>query len=164
MSIAGSAYVVGTTRAALPGQEPAGDFDAFVRKYDPAGHELWTRQFGGKGGEGARGVAVDPTGNVIIIGTTDGALPGNQSAGGFDAYVRQYDPAGRELWTHQFGSADDDYAVGVAVDGAGRTWVVGSDDRALPGQAWAGSTDAFVRQFDPTGSPVDPAIRHRQPR
>jgi hypothetical protein len=149
---AGNAYVVGTTRAALPGHSPAGGFDAFVRRYDPAGNEVWTRQFGSEGDEGGRGVALDARGNVLVVGSTDRTLPGETSAGGYDVYVRQYDGAGNEVWTRQFGSAADDYGVAVAVDPRGQALVVGSADRALPGQSSAGGTDAFLRSFDATGT------------
>ena len=42
----GNVYVAGRTEGALPGQVSSGDFDAFVRKYDRDGDEVWTRQFG----------------------------------------------------------------------------------------------------------------------
>jgi len=148
----GNAFVVGTTRATLPGQTSAGSFDGFVRKYDAAGTELWTRQFGSAGAEGARGVALDGDGDVLVAGSTDGALPGQISAGGYDVYVRQFDTSGNDLWTRQFGSKADDYGVAVTIDPAGRVLVVGSADSALPGQSWAGGTDAFVRQFDLIGT------------
>ena len=149
---AGSVSVVGTTRAQLPGQTSAGSFDGFLRKYDTAGTELWTRQFGSAGDEGGKAVALDGDGDILVAGSTDGTLPGQISAGGYDAYVRQFDASGNDLWIRQFGSKADDYGVAVAVDPAGRTLVVGSADRALPGQPWAGGTDAFVRQFDLSGN------------
>ena len=42
----GNVYVVGSTSGTPSGQSSAGSCDAFVRKYDSAGTELWTRQFG----------------------------------------------------------------------------------------------------------------------
>ncbi|MGH9034347.1 MAG: SBBP repeat-containing protein, partial [Acidimicrobiia bacterium] len=136
----------------LPGQSSAGGFDAFVSRYDAAGNEVWTRQFGSRGDEGGRGVALDTLGNVLVVGSTDLALPGETSSGGFDAYLRQYDGAGREGWTRQFGSAADDFGVAVAVDAQGDAVVAGSADRALPGQTWAGGSDAFLRSFDTAGT------------
>ncbi|MGH8991654.1 MAG: SBBP repeat-containing protein [Acidimicrobiia bacterium] len=149
---AGGAYVVGTTRAALPGQAPAGGFDAFVARYDAAGNQVWAAQFGTPGDEGGHGVALDPSGNVLVVGSTDLVLPGETSAGGFDAYLRQYDSTGREGWTRQFGSPADDFGVAVAVDAGGNAVVAGSADQALPGQTWAGGTDAFLRSFDGAGA------------
>jgi hypothetical protein len=40
---AGNVYVIGNTNGALPGQTNLGSGDAYVRKYDAAGTELWTR-------------------------------------------------------------------------------------------------------------------------
>jgi hypothetical protein len=148
----GDAYLVGTTAAAFPGQASAGGFDAFVARYSPDGSDVWTRQFGGPGGEGARGVALDPAGNVLVVGNTDLALPGERSAGGFDAFVAQYDAAGQELWTRQFGGEGDDYGVAVASGASGQPWVVGSTEAALPGQTPAGGTDAFLTHFDAAGT------------
>jgi hypothetical protein len=149
----GAAYVVGSTGGALPGQASAGGFDAFVRKYDPDGHALWTRQFGSPRFDGARGVAFDPMGNVVVVGNTAGDLPGQGSAGGIDAFIRRYDPEGSELWTHQFGALADDFGVAVAVDRTGRASVVGTTDDVLPGQAAAGSTDVFLSAYDRAGQP-----------
>src|SRR3989475_475984 len=43
---ASGAYVAGYAAGALPEQTSTGGFDAFVRKYDVNGNEVWTRQFG----------------------------------------------------------------------------------------------------------------------
>lgn len=42
----GNVYIAGLTEGAFPGYTNAGGRDAFIRKYDAAGNELWTRQFG----------------------------------------------------------------------------------------------------------------------
>jgi beta-propeller repeat-containing protein len=149
---AGAVYVVGETYGVLPGQASAGGFDAFVRKYDPDGQEVWTRQFGGGGGETAWGVAVDDTGATYLVGSTGGALPGQTTAGLFDAFVRKYDPDGQELWTRQFGTPHFDGARGVAFDPIGNLLVVGNTEGDLPGQASAGGIDAFIRRYDPDGN------------
>ncbi len=80
-------YIVGTTMGKLPGQTRAGGVDAFTRKYDlNNGTELWTQQFGTRNDDFAADVAVDSTG-IYVVGLTDGALPGQTSAGSFDAFV-----------------------------------------------------------------------------
>jgi hypothetical protein len=68
-------YVVGGLDAhlfaALPGQCKSGSHgDSFVRKYDPSGAELWTREFGTTHAAGASGVAVDASG-VYVAGDDD---------------------------------------------------------------------------------------------
>ena len=150
---AGEAYVVGTTAAALPGQRWAGDYDAFIGKYDGAGRELWTRQFGSVAGDGARGIALDPAGRPTLVGSTEGSLVDQRSAGGFDAFIRQYDTSGEHMWTRQFGTPADDYGVAVAVDRLGDPTVVGSTDGALSGESSGGGTEAFLRRFDSAGTP-----------
>ena len=64
----GNAYVVGWTFGTLPAQQSAGMVDAFIRKYDPAGGELWTRQFGGWERDFARAVAADHDGQHLRRG------------------------------------------------------------------------------------------------
>lgn len=84
----GNLYVAGVTNGALPGQTHVGYTDAFLRKYDAAGNELWTRQFGADhpftvnsaGGYlfdtnlqwRAFSVSVDAAGNVGMTGFVSG--------------------------------------------------------------------------------------------
>lgn len=150
----GDVYVVGTTRGAMPGQTTGGDYDAFIRKYDAAGNELWTRQFGGIEGEGARGVTVGPGGRLVIVGTTQGAFPEQSNSGGFDAFVTQYDLDGNALWMRQFGSSFNDYGVGVATDDKGDVTVVGSTDGTLLTKSSGGGTDAFLRRYNSSGAAI----------
>jgi len=84
-------YVTGFTEAALPGQTFAGGRDVFIRSYDHAGTEVWTRQLGTSVWEEGRGVAVRGPG-VFVVGDTQGALPGQASAGESDAFVLKYGP------------------------------------------------------------------------
>jgi hypothetical protein len=147
--INGNIYVVGYTGGMLPGQTSAGGIDAFIRKYDSSGNELWTRQFGTIGTDSANSVAVDTGGSVYVVGYVYGAspLPGQTSAGGqTDAFVRKYDSLGNEIWTRQFGTTGTDEALGVAVDSTG-VYVSGNTTDTLPGQNSAGGTDAFVRKY-----------------
>jgi hypothetical protein len=145
-------YVGGLVSAALPGQSYAGDWDAFVRRYDPAGHEVWTRQFGTEGPDVVQGISVNH-GSVYIGGFTSGALPGQTHAGGVDGFVRMYDEQGGELWTRQFGTSGVDMVWSLAAGGTG-VYVVGQTDGALPGQSSAGGVDAFIRKYDKAGNEV----------
>ena len=148
----GKIVVAGTVPSALPGQKAFGGADVFVRKYDSAGAELWTAQFGSTMSDGVSGVTTDASGNIAISGATNGALPGQTNAGGFDAFARKYDGSGTELWTTQFGSADADYAVAVRSDTSGNLAVAGYTAGKLPGQKAAGGNDPFVRKLDGKGA------------
>jgi hypothetical protein len=143
----GNVVVGGHTVGALPGQTQVGLDDAFVRKYSPAGTELWTSEFGNVAYTGVLGVAVDPSGNIIACGHVQGQLPGQNRSGLEDAFVRKLSPAGAELWTYQFGSPLNDAATAVAVDSSGNISIVGEAYGALPGQTQAGLGDTFVARL-----------------
>ena len=125
--------------------------DAFVRKFDANGKELWTRQIGTATDvdDQIRGIALDGTG-VYVAGSTADVLPGQTSAGNADAFVRKYDPEGKELWTRQFGTSSFDQARGIAVHASG-VYVAGLTAGTMPGQTSAGAHDAFVRKYDASG-------------
>jgi hypothetical protein len=139
---------VGNTTGTFPGQTATSG--AYVRKYDAAGNELWTRQFGGTQ-DTASSVAVGASG-IAVAGATTFGLPGQTNAGSADAYVRLYDASGNELWTRQFGSTGPDVAYTVAMDGNGNIYVGGLTNGTLPGQTGAGNADGFVRKYDASGN------------
>ncbi len=145
----GASYAVGETFGTLPGQTPGGTLDAFIRKYDASGAELWTRQFGGGGSDVASGVTVDDTGQVYVVGTTSSPLA--QEPRSFDAFVTSFAADGQQLWLRQFGSRADDFGVAVATDPSGNIFVAGSADQMLSDQAAVGGRTAFLRQFDQAG-------------
>ena len=147
----GNVYLAGRTAGALPGQISAGGFDAYVRKYDGEGNEVWTRQFGTTGRDRVD-VAVDLEGNVYVAGQAEGALPDQVSSGDTDAFVRKYDGDGNEVWTRQFGTLGFDQGPGVAADSEGNVYLSGRGEGALPGQASSGDSDAFVRKYDRDGN------------
>jgi len=143
-------YVAGYTDHALPGQSTAGGTDAFVRKYDASGAEAWTQQFGTSGNDVANALAADPSG-VYVVGATDGTLPGQTNVGVGDAFVRRYDSSGTEVWTRQFGTSSDDGAVSVAIQGSS-VLVAGYTFGTFPGLTNQGSRDAFLRNYDASGT------------
>ena len=167
---AGSVYVVGSASGALPGQTHSGSSDAYVRKYDGHGNELWTRQFGSRGVDRASGVVVDGAGNLYVLGTTRLSLPGQSNmdpvAGGSDVFIRKFDSDGNKVWTNQFGTQKRDAVAGVVVDGAGSLYVVGSTEGAFTGQTNSGLYDTFVLKMPdaplltvtPNDGPADIAL------
>jgi hypothetical protein len=145
---AGNAYISGATEGSLGGPS-AGNFDAFLAKYDACGTLLRTRQLGTPGNDRGFGVAVDSAGRVYVTGDTEGDL-GGLSAGRKDAFLAKFDASGALLWVRQAGSAADDDGFGVAVDAAGDACVSGSTDGSFFGPS-AGNTDIFLAKFDASG-------------
>src|SRR5262249_18672405 len=145
-------YVAGYTDGSLPGQTSAGGPDAFVRKYDADGNELWTRQFGTTVADSITGMVADNSG-VYVTGFTSGTFAGQTSAGDQDAFVRKYDAAGNELWTRQFGTVGWEQPTGSAADASG-IYISGFTSGTFAGQTSAGGQDAFVRKYDAAGNVV----------
>jgi hypothetical protein len=125
----------------------------------------WVKQLGTPGNDVISKVITDPSGNVYVIGTTDGTIPGgvtvngaittaNTHKGGVDVFAAKYDPQGNELWAVQFGSPGDDFAQGLAIftppsdTNAQIVYVSGWTTDALPGNTRIGGTDAFVAKLD----------------
>lgn len=101
-----------------------GDPDIWVRKYDPAGTEIWTMVLDPSMGLDDRGFGVDvDASDNIIVGGDIGV--GQTSS---DIYVTKLDPAGTELWSVTVDGPDsqNDIAEDVAVDADGNVWAVGS--------------------------------------
>ena len=151
----GNVFVTGSTSGALPGQTSLGFSDAWVRKYDDAGSELWTRQFGSavEGADSGEGAAVDSQGNLLMVGRTAKDLSGT-SAGSFDAYLRKYDGDGNEVFTVQFGTEGRDQALRVAVDDEDNAYVFGETRGEFEGQTNVGKEDVFLAKFDSSGEQV----------
>ena len=140
----GFVIVVGSTMGDLTGPN-AGSYDAFVRKHAPDGQVRWTRQFGTPGWDEALAVTTDADDNIVVAGATGGNL-GGSNQGTSDAFVRQYSPDGDVGWTEQFGTAQFDRAVALAIDGSGDL-VVAGQGVGVPSGEGSSATAGFVRKF-----------------
>jgi uncharacterized protein (TIGR03437 family) len=134
-----------------------------------AGPSAFSAIFGGLGQDYASSLATDAQGNVYVAGLTYSSdfpvTPGaaqTQFGGTCDAFVSKFGPDGTLLWSTFLGGILDDWATGVAVDGAGNVWVTGWTRSAnfplvnpIQGTLDNGASDdydAFVAKLDPTGS------------
>jgi hypothetical protein len=115
----GNVYIAGRTST------PGTNFHAFINKYDGSGTLEWTRQLGtGPPTTNAWGLSADGQGNAYMVGST-GASLAEPNLGGSDVFVTKYDTSGNLIWTHQFGSDNEDYAYAIAADGAGNLYIGG---------------------------------------
>lgn len=124
--------------------------DAFLRKYNSTGELVWSRNVQGGGVTNARGVAVDSTNGIILVGDTQGEVDGANN-GESDAYVCKYTSSGDVEWCRQFGSQDEERVYAVATDSTDQIVVVGSTNGRLLDVA-ASSVDAFVRVYSSGGA------------
>jgi len=144
-----NAYVVGFTTGALGSEQPAGQRDGFVLKYDGGGSEHWTRQLGTGSSDSINAVAVDRWGSAYVAGVAGGALPGESAAHGL--FVAKYDSAGVLEWVRQVSALDS--ALDIAIDSEDHAYVVGFTGADLDGhQTAGGASDGFIVKFDDAGN------------
>jgi PKD repeat protein len=143
---------------------------AFITELDPTGSTLvYSTYLGGTNGDAAFGIAVDTSGNAYVVGTTfspnfpitTGAFQ-TTCAGGCtsgDAFVTEINSSGSQLVFSTFlGGTGKEAGSGIALDPQGNVYVTGSTtSTAFPTHApvqsaFAGTTDAFVTEFNSSGS------------
>ncbi|MDH5559403.1 MAG: Ig-like domain-containing protein [Deltaproteobacteria bacterium] len=129
-----SAYITGYTTGDL-GMGNSGLKDIFLAKFNDSGLQSWVRTLGSAQDDVGLGVAVDSSGDVYVAGYTDGALDGNSSNGGRDIFLTKYDKNGFKQWTTQYGTAQDEEALSVAVDATGDVYLTGYSKGTLTGGA-----------------------------
>ncbi len=118
---------------------------------EPAYPVAWSRVLSTARYDVSHGVATDPAGNVFISGATQGSI-GAPNAGDFDPFLTKYDSSGTLLWSRQFGASSDDESRALAVDSLGNAYIGGFTLGGSLAAPAAGSFDAFVAKYDPTGN------------
>lgn len=173
----GNVYVAGSTSSddfptanALQSNKRGnlGISDAFLTKLNASGSAfVYSTFLGGEFIDSGSAVAVDPTGNAYICGSTSSqsfpVVNAFQShIGGFfdDAFVTKVNAAGSALvYSTYIGGKRTDNCASIAIDATGSAYVTGttfSPDFPLfaPLQATGGepSQDAFITKLAPNGS------------
>jgi hypothetical protein len=140
----------------------AGKYDAFVAKFASDGKHIWSRKFGDASTQAVRAIAVDPDGNIVVVGEFEGALDLGEgsltSAGETDIFVAKFDSSGELVWGKRFGDAAFQRPERVAVGPGGGVVVSGSFEGTLnfggPPLVSAGNEDAFIVSFGPSGDHI----------
>jgi hypothetical protein len=164
----------GTAGATLP--FTGGSSDVFIAKYTSAGAVTWAARIASTGQDNGRGIATDPSGNVLVTGYYGEALTFyNQGAAGtgvvtlpligsLDVFVAKYLPDGTVSWAARIGGTGQDIGLGIATDSSGNVLVIGYYAAAVTfynqGAAGAsvvtlpfiGSQDVFVAKYLPNGT------------
>jgi hypothetical protein len=181
---AGDIYVGGRTLStdfpATPGafqpQFVRGSYfgDGFVAKLAGDGSELiYATYLGGSSEDEIKGIAIDTTGEVIVVGgtgspdfpvTADALQPSLRGLD--DLFIARLSADGSELlYSTLFGGGKSDSAYAIATDGRGGAVVAGtsvsSDLPVTPGalqsQLLGATTGVFRRPFQPRASSMPPA-------
>lgn len=129
--------------------------DGFTPACGPT--HLWSKAFGSAVDQEPTALAMDPQGNVVIVGYIDGTVDfgcGPLVAGAGDAaLVVKFSSAGDCVWSRHFG--DPAMAEAVDIDAAGNVYIIGHQSGAIDfgGGVLAGKeNDVFVAKLDASGA------------
>lgn len=177
----GNVYVGGYYSSATLDLNPGGTggvinntsgYDGFVAKYDAGGNFLWVKNIVGSADDNVDALAVDPIGNVFVLGTFYSASvdlnPGgtggsvNNADGDYaDIFLGKYAADGTFQWAKALGGTGTDAGGGLAVDDAGNAYITGNSNSTdadfNPGGSGgtignAGANDAFLAKYDTDGT------------
>jgi hypothetical protein len=164
---AGSAtgvFTVGQSTGSPVGANKGG-FDAIVFKYDFNGNILWKKQIASLANDVATAVAVDPSGQVYVLGGTDNKV-GSTSYGQRDLFVVRYGSDGKTSQRVQFGTREYDEPVDIVLDKNQIAYVLtksGAEDYAVYKQR-SGSSFAFDLLLKSEFDPFNPFNHVRYPQ
>jgi predicted SpoU family rRNA methylase len=120
----------------------AGNYDAFILKFNNNGIRLWATYYGGNYRDFANSISTDANGNVFVVGRTkstdfptyDPVGPGGgiyyqPNKAGYDdssdAFILKFNNSGVRLWATYYGGNYRDFANSISTDANGNVFVVG---------------------------------------
>ncbi len=109
---------IGSFQASYAG----GNFDLFLAKFNSNGVRLWATYYGGANSDGLGSCAVDNSGNVFLIGTTESA--GLSTVGAhqavlstnYDAIIIKFNSSGARQWSTYYGGTASEITTSCTVD------------------------------------------------
>ncbi len=147
----------------------AGDFDAFIAKFDEDGTRLWGTYVGGPGVDYGNDITVDGDGNIYLVGstnnndnsalTTPGCHQSTYGGGTYDVLLSKFTSSGQLIWSTLYGGDGWDAGFSCQTDTDGNVYLTGqssSTNLLTPGgfqQTFDGGlADAFIAKFNTSGT------------
>ena len=150
----GNVYVIGTATGNMGSQLNQGSQDVYLTKYDSAGNVVFQNLLGSGGSANGYGLALDPSGGVVVTGASTADLTTSSVANGNnDSFVARYDANGNQTWIKQIQTLATNQSNAVSVDASGNIYIGGSVSGGVvgAGQTSQGNGDAFLAKYDSTG-------------
>ena len=122
----------------------AGGHDVYLVKTNASGDTLWTRTYGGTGGDEGNSVQQTADGGYIIAGYT-----WSFGAGSADVYLVKTSALGDTLWTRAYGGTKDDEGCSVRQTADGGYIIAG-----FTASLGAGSQDVYLIKTNAQGDTV----------
>jgi hypothetical protein len=160
----GNIYVSGWTTGTL-GSESFGSYDIWLTKFTPDGTQVWAKQIGSDGDDGAflSDLVIDSQDNIFISGYTNDNLGTGSTDKSYNAWVARFDVNGNNQWIQKVGIKDKaDYATRLAVNNTGQVIVTGFTEGLLgtsnSTEAQGAAVDAWVAQLAVTNGKLQKFI------
>ena len=111
-------------------------------KLDSSGDEIWQREWSGANEMGARGIALDSSENIYVVGRPDND----------DIYLRKYNPNGDLNWSRTWGGTGGGYenwpgVYGIEIDDRDNIYITGRSNTL-----GAGGQDMILLKYNSTGN------------
>jgi hypothetical protein len=173
LDASGNVYVTGESQASWKGPSGEGPFhahtggaDIVVLKLSSSGAYEWHTFYGSKKYDEGHGIAVDASGGVYVVGSSERRWNGprwqsplHAHSGWGDVVILKLSSSGAYQWHTFYGSRDLDEGNGIAVDASGGVYVVGTSRRRWNGPRWqsplhahSGKDDIFVLKLSSSGA------------
>lgn len=135
---AGNIYCVGNTLS-----DGAGQNDILVAKYNSSGVLQWDKIIGGTANDYGRGIAIDSSGNIIVLGYTYSYGVGNG-----DFILCKINSSGVVQWTRTIGGSSNELSIGsIDIDSSDSIYIHG-----YTASAGAGGVDMYLAKFTSSGT------------
>ncbi|MBI3620738.1 MAG: SBBP repeat-containing protein [Nitrospirae bacterium] len=146
---AGNVYLLAKVNVSGTGS----DYDFVTLKYDASGALLWQAKydtdFNTGGGETPSDLAVDPAGNVYVVGSRCVAALASGSCTDSQYVTIKYSSLGDQLWVRTFSDPSLDAATAIVLDQTGNLYVAGVSKTTVS----SGSTGEFLTiKYDGAGN------------
>ena len=134
---AGNVYVFGYSSS-----QGAGAYDLLLAKYNSSGALQWQRILGGSGNEFGRGISIDSSDNLYVLGTE-----GSEGSGSSSLLLAKYNSSGTIQWQRILAGSGADRAAGVSVDSSNNIYVLGHTE-----SQGAGGRDLLLAKYNSSGT------------
>lgn len=173
----GNIYITGSFQSSVDFDPGFGSFsltaladDIFMLKLDAAGNFQWVKQIGGAGGDRGYDIAIDASGNIVLIGLFNGTVDFDPSSVVYNLtasatdnmFVTKFDASGGFLWAKHFSGLSAANNIGaVSIDLSGNIYTTGSftgtvdfdpSSAVLNLSSTDASSDIFISKLDASGN------------
>jgi hypothetical protein len=144
-----------------------GGIDAFIVKFNSNGVRQWATYYGGSGNDNGSEIAIDASGNILIVGQTSSSnaiatVGVHQTTFGgdsYDAFIAKFNSSGLRQWATYYGGSAIDLVSRIATDASGNILITGttSSTNAIATVGvhqttfGGGRFDAFIAKFNSSG-------------